>query len=196
MANESTKQMMRRSSDRRYATRWVIGSGIDIGAGPDPLSKLADFFPLMTGLKAWDLEDGDAMHMASVPSEFYDFVHSSHCLEHLADPYVSLKNWIRICKPDGHLLITVPDEDLYEQGIFPSTFNPDHKWTFTIHKNRSWSPKSLNVTTLLEVFSDDIEVLKIEKLDSGFIYGLPRMDQTLGSLAESAIEFVLKKRVR
>jgi hypothetical protein len=31
----------------------------------------------------------------------------------------------------------VPDEDLYEQGVFPSTFNADHKWTFTVYMHIS-----------------------------------------------------------
>lgn len=196
MANETSKQMLRRSSDRRFATRWIVGDGIDIGCGPDPLSKLSDFFPLMKSLKPWDMPDGDAMLMLGVKDESYDFVHSSHCLEHLADPFVAMANWIRICKAGGHLVITIPDEDLYEQGVWPSTFNADHKWTFTILKSSSWSPKSVSVLKLLERFEDEVEILKVEKLDSGFDYRLPRQDQTWNGLAESAIEFVLKKKVR
>jgi tetratricopeptide (TPR) repeat protein len=194
MANESSKQMIRRSADRRFSTRWIVGSGIDIGCGSDPLTKLRDFFPLMTSLKPWDLDDGDAMLMNTEQDETYDFVHSSHCLEHLTDPNVAIENWIRICKPGGHLIITVPDEDMYEQGVWPSTFNYDHKWTFTISKHKSWSPKSISLCGYLEKFADEIEVLKIEKLDSGFVYNSPRIDQTLGPLAESAIEIILKKR--
>ncbi|MGB0126561.1 MAG: methyltransferase domain-containing protein [Rhodocyclaceae bacterium] len=196
MANETTKQMLRRSSDRRFSARWIVGDGIDIGCGSDPLSKLADFFPLMQSLRPWDLPDGDAMLMAGVEDETYDFIHSSHCLEHLADPVKALSNWIRICKGGGHLVITVPDEDLYEQGVWPSTFNSDHKWTFTILKASSWSPRSVSVVPLLERFQDQVEILKVERLDSGFSYGQPRHDQTLGGLAESAIEFVLKKKAR
>ena len=45
-------------------------------------------------------------------------------------------------EPGGHLIVTVPDEDLYEQGHFPSDYNRDHKWTFTIHKPKSWSERS------------------------------------------------------
>ena len=194
MANETTKQMVRRSSDRRFSTRWIIGDGIDIGCGPDPLSKLADYFPLMKSLRPWDLPDGDAILMAGVEDGSYDFVHSSHCLEHLDDPFLAMTHWIRICKEEGHLLVTVPDEDLYEQGVWPSTFNSDHKWTFTILKPRSWSPRSVSVIRLLERFQEEVEIVKIEKLDSGFIYGQARGDQTLGGLAESAIEFVLKKK--
>ena len=91
---------------------------------------------------AWDLGDGDATFMESVKDETYDFVHSSHCLEHLLDPEKGLRNWFRILKPGGYLVVIVPDEDLYEQGVFPSTFNADHKWTFTISKSGSWSDKS------------------------------------------------------
>lgn len=194
--NEASKQMLRRSGDHRFATRWIVGEGVDIGCGPDPLSKLAHYFPLMRSLRPWDLPDGDAMLMAGVADESFDFVHSSHCLEHLIDPFVALANWIRICRKGGHLVVTVPDEDMYEQGVWPSTFNLDHKWTFTILKSSSWSPRSVSVVRLLEMFQEDVEILKIEKLDSGFRYDLPRHDQTLNAVAESAIEFVLKKKGR
>lgn len=194
VAHETSKQMTRRLSDSRYATRWLQGEGIDIGCGEDSLARMAAFLPLMRSVRSWDLPDGDAMDMAGVKNDSFDFVHSSHCLEHLVDPYVSMANWIRICRPGGHLVITVPDEDLYEQGVFPSTFNPDHKWTFTIAKAESWSPRSVNLFDLIKRFAPVVEVLKIELLDSGFLYGQPRWDQSMGQLSESAIEFVLRKK--
>ncbi|MRW85659.1 methyltransferase domain-containing protein [Pseudoduganella sp. FT26W] len=194
MANETSKQMARRSTDRRFVTRWFVGHGIDIGCGPDPLSKFADFLPLMKSLRPWDMPDGDAMVMAGVSDESYDFVHSSHCLEHLVNPIEAMKNWIRICRKGGHLVLTIPDEDLYEQGVWPSTFNSDHKWTFTIYKSASWSPRSINVLELLAAFRDTVEILKIEKLDASFHYGQPRYDQSLHTMSESGIEIVLRKR--
>ena len=193
MADETTKQLIRRCCDHRFASRWFVGIGIDIGCGKDPLSKHSDVFTLIKSVRPWDLPDGDAMLMDGVADNSFDFVHSSHCLEHLTDPLLALKNWLRICKKGGHLIITVPDEDLYEQGLWPSTFNSDHKWTFTILKSTSWSPKSINLVNLLEKYQDSIEILKIEKLDSSFKYSQPRYDQTLHGYAESAIEFVLKK---
>ena len=48
---------------------------------------------------------------------------------------------------------------------------------------------------MLAQFSEQVEIIKIEKLDSGYAYNQARYDETLGALAESAIEFVLKKRV-
>jgi tetratricopeptide (TPR) repeat protein len=194
MANETSKQALRRSTDRRYANRWFRGQGIDIGSGTDSLAELTHFFPLMQSVRSWDLPDGDAMRMDGVPDGSYDFVHSSHCLEHLTDPVLGLRNWIRICKEGGHLLITVPDEDLYEQGVWPSTFNPDHKWTFTLSKTRSWSPVCISLTQLLELFDDAVDIVKLELLDAGFRYESLRSDQTRGPFAESAIEMVLRKK--
>ena len=195
MTREVSKSVVRRGFDRRFVTRWFVGDGIDIGAGDDPLSQFCFIFPLMGSARVWDKADGDAMLMQGVDAELYDFVHSSHCLEHTDDPAVALSNWIRICRKGGHLVITVPDEDLYEQGVFPSTFNSDHKWTFTIAKAQSWCPKSINMIELLGRFVHEIEVIKIELLDLGYIYGRDREDQTLGPLAELAIEIILRKKI-
>lgn len=194
--HEASKAMVRRNFDTRYATRWLVGAGVDIGAGNDSLGMFHQMLPMMTALRPWDLPDGDAMLMEGIADNSLDFVHSSHCLEHLQDPYTALQNWIRICKPGGHLVIMVPDEDLYEQGVFPSTFNDDHKWTFTVAKSQSWSPKSVNLTDLLARFADQVSVQKIEVLDAGYFFSAPRMDQTMLTTGEGAIEFVLRKRTQ
>jgi SAM-dependent methyltransferase len=190
---EASKAVVRRSFDQRFTTRYFSGHGIDIGCGKDSLAQFRHIFPLIQSVRPWDIVDGDAMLMEGVRDNYYDFVHSSHCLEHLIDPIYGLNNWIRICKPGGYLIIMVPDEDLYEQGVYPSTFNADHKSTFTISKSESWSPVSVNVVDLLRVFKAEVEILKIELLDASYQYGKPRFDQTLGPLAESAIEFILRK---
>jgi SAM-dependent methyltransferase len=190
---ESSKSLMRRLHDSRFASRYFVGEGMDVGAGHDSLAQYGEQFPGMVSCCAWDLEDGDAQLLAGVEDELLDFVHSSHCLEHLRDPREALENWLRVLKPGGHLVVLVPDEDLYEQGEFPSTFNDDHKWTFTLAKARSWSPRSVNLLELLAAFSDRAQVVKIELLDATFRYGLPRMDQTTGPVGECAIEFVMRK---
>jgi tetratricopeptide (TPR) repeat protein len=196
MANEIAKQMLRRSNDQRFFTRWISGDGIDISTEPGSLSSLSCFFPLVKSVHSWQPSDGDAMLMENVADDHYDFVHASHYLPHMNDPLQALGNWIRICKPGGHLIITAPDEDLYEQGVWPSTFNIDHKWSFTIHKPASWSPRSISLMKLSMHFQDEVEVLKIEKLDSAFKHGQGRYDQLSHGLAESAIELVLRKRER
>lgn len=191
---EASKSMMRRLHDSRFATRYFVGEGIDIGAGNDPMSLYREFFPGMRGVRAWDLPDGDAQLLAGVADESLDFVHSSHCLEHMRDPAQALQHWFRVLKPGGHLVCVVPDEDLYEQGQFPSTFNSDHKWTFTLWKASSWCDKSINLFDLLPRLGAAAQPLKVELVDTSFRYQLPRFDQTLTPVGESAIELVLRKR--
>lgn len=192
--NETSKALIRRLHDIRFANTYFKGQGIDIGAGPDPLSKYLQQFPLMTGLKAWDVQDGDAQLMTGVNDNTFDFVHNSHCLEHLNDPYEAFENWLRICKPGGHIITTVPDEDLYEQGVWPSNFNGDHKTSWTILKHESYSNSSINVLEFLYQYKEQIEVIKIELINGSFIYGVQRFDQTYHSISECAIEFIVRKK--
>lgn len=197
--NESSKSIFHKLHDSRYATRYLIGDGVDIGAGNDSIGLYFEFFPLMRSCRGWDLGDGDAQYMASIGDASLDFVHSSHCLEHMVDPHIALGHWLRILKPGGHLVCLVPDEDLYEQGVFPSTFNSDHKHTFTIFKKHSWSPKSINLTRMLTQLDADFEILKIEQMNATYRYKIsqltkePRLDQTLTPVGECAIEFILRK---
>jgi SAM-dependent methyltransferase len=140
---------------------WSVlqGEGIDIGCGPDPV---------IPNVQRFDLEQGDANH----PSQYlnnkkFDFVFSSHCLEHMHDPAITLQDWYSMVKPGGFLFFIVPDEDLYEQGVFPSRFNTDHKATFTISKVRSWSPRSYNVFDLAKSLPES-KILKLALNDIGY----------------------------
>lgn len=193
MAHECQKSILRRLHDPAFHQFYFVGDGIDIGGGYDGLENYARLFPRIRSVKNWDLPDGDAQLMAGVPDALYDFVHSSHCLEHMRDPYEALRNWWRILKPGGHLIVMVPDEDLYEQGVWPSTFNSDHKRTFTIWKNgRSWCADSCNVLNLIQDLGVDAKPLSIRLLESTFIRGIQRCDQTQAA-GECAIEFVVRK---
>src|SRR5947208_7058749 len=120
---ELSKSIHRRLRDPNFMRRYFVGNGIDIGGKPDPLFLYNELFPLMGEVRVWDLEDGDAQFMSSLADESVDFVNSSHCLEHLRDPGEGLRNWVRILKPGGFAVVLVPDEDFYEQGVFPSSNN-------------------------------------------------------------------------
>jgi SAM-dependent methyltransferase len=191
---ECSKSISRRMADVNFTSKYFVGHGIDIGGKPDPLALYRELFCRMDSVRTWDWEDGDAQFLASANDETVDFIHSSHCLEHLVDPAEGLKNWMRVLKPGGYLIITVPDEDLYEQGVFPSTFNLDHKWTFTIFKHQSWSDRSLNVLDLVRDLGETAEPIRLELLNSTYRYALPRYDQTLSPVGECGIEFIIRKR--
>lgn len=117
----------------------LAGKGIDIGCGADPITP---------AVRRFDVQDGDANQIIQYVQEEFDFVYSSHCLEHMRNPRQALADWWKLVRVGGHLVFLVPDEDLYEQGVFPSRFNSDHKFTFTISKTKSWSPVSINVLEL------------------------------------------------
>lgn len=190
---ELSKSIPRRLNDPNFLRRYFVGDGVDIGGRPDPLALYTELFPLLEDVRVWDLEDGDAELMDGVDDNTFDFVSSSHCLEHLNDPLVGLSNWLRVTRPNGYVVILVPDEDLYEQGQFPSTWNHDHKWTFTIYKKTSWSEKSVNVLDLVANLGPEARLEKVEQLNATYRYDLPRYDQTATPIGEAAIEIIIRK---
>lgn len=192
---EQSKSAKRRFNCGSFHSRYFVGHGIDIGGKPDPLGQYAGVFARLLSVRTWDIGDGDAQFMESVPDNQFDFVHSSHCLEHMVEPRRALENWIRITNPGGFLIVTVPDEDLYELEQWPSRYNPDHKWTFTIYKTSSWSPKSINILDLVREFSDRVIAEKIELQRDFFREALKqrKVDQTRTPVTECGIEFILRK---
>lgn len=53
----------------------------------------------------------EASNLAMVGDDSFDFVLSSHCIEHLANPLGALAEWTRILRPDGVLALVVPHKD-------------------------------------------------------------------------------------
>jgi SAM-dependent methyltransferase len=193
---EQSKAAKRRYNDGTFHNRYFVGHGIDIGGKPDPLGQYAGVFPLMMSARTWDLQDGDAQYLRGVADNTYDFVHSSHCLEHMRDVVEALQNWVRVLKPGGHLIVTVPDEDMYEQEQWPSRYNPDHKWTFTTAKEVSWSPRSISVIDLAKRFAGQLALERLVCVRDFYREPLRQqgMDQTLTPVAECAIEIIWRKR--
>ena len=111
----------------------------------------------------------------------------------MIEPRVALQHWLRVLKPGGHLVVTVPDEDLYEQGVWPSTFNGDHKHTFTMFKQRSWSPVSINVLDCCEGSSAKSASKRSSAWITASCRDIERYDQTRSAFAECGIEIIVKK---
>ena len=120
--------------------RWEIveytrGHGLDLGCGPHKA------FPHFTGVD--NLKDVGLFGIEMVPdkvvescerlTEFGDesqnFVFSSHLLEHIDDYAGALKEWWRVIRPGGHLVLYLPHKDLYPRCGTPGS-NPDHKHDF------------------------------------------------------------------
>lgn len=52
----------------------------------------------------------DAVDISNIMGNTYDFCFSSHSLEHIANPLKAIKEWLRIVKPNGHIIIVVPEK--------------------------------------------------------------------------------------
>lgn len=82
------------------ALQFCKGDGLDVGCGAWPLKGAAPV-DLTRG--------GDAM---ALPPGAYDYIFSSHCLEHLADPVAALEHWRSQIRPGGVLFLYLPHPDM------------------------------------------------------------------------------------
>jgi len=192
--NEQSKSARRRYNDGNFVTRYFRGVGVDVGAGSDPISQYLLQFPMIKEVRSWDVQDGDAQYLATIEDQSMDWVHSSHCLEHLQHPKIALVNWLRVLKSGGYLIITVPDENMYEQLSWPSRWSNEHLWSFTIYKPQSIMPKSINILDLIIEFSNYVVCERIMMVDDFFQPHLSDIDQTMTMCAECAIEVVMRKK--
>lgn len=90
------------------ATRFIVsaamhfckGKGLDVGAGKWGLPG-ATPIDLCDGKSAMELPDGP-----------YDYVYSSHCLEHLPDYVAALEHWKSRIRSGGVLFLYLPHPDM------------------------------------------------------------------------------------
>lgn len=54
----------------------------------------------------------DAVDLSSLPDESYEFLLSSHTLEHIANPLKALKEWIRVVKKGGYVILILPEKSV------------------------------------------------------------------------------------
>lgn len=179
---EATKAYERRKSPDidSFLSRYMWGRGLDIGYRG---STKADPFPGATGIEIGD-KSYDGIHLP-FNDEVFDWVHSSHCLEHVPRVQVSevISEWHRVTKLRGYIIITVPHKYLYERkSLLPSRWNGDHKIFYT--------PSSLlaDIERALEPNSYRVKMLR--DCDEGFNYEKPIDVHACG---EYEIELVLQR---
>ena len=160
--SSKTKRVRGAEFDGVYFSRTVL----DIGCGDDLVVPHAQPF---------DMQHGDANKILDhLPAASFDTVHSSHCLEHMHRPREALQDWWQLVRPGGYLITVVPEEDLYEQGQWPSRFNWDHKATFRLNKQTTWSPCSYDLRELHQALPS-AEIISAEIQDDGYRYELQRL---------------------
>lgn len=156
----------RKSAERRKREGWfekfvlLDRPGIDIGCGSDPLNAVFRRFDHVFG-------DGDATLMQHEPDEAFWTVYASHVLEHVYEPLKALRNWWRILRPGGHLIVCVPHRDLYEKRKeLPSQWNEDHK-TFWL-PDRTEEPATWNFRETLLTGCQGAIIKHLRVLDADY----------------------------
>jgi ADP-heptose:LPS heptosyltransferase len=114
---------------------YLAKGGIDIGCG------MRKVWPHLVGVDSGldqqlfgipvkaDLMVGNAARMPLFADEAFHAAFSSHLLEHMTDPLAALREWWRLIKVGGHLVLYLPHADLYPNIGQPGA-NPDHKHDF------------------------------------------------------------------
>jgi len=188
--NETAKCEKNRLISGHYAY-YLRGNGIDIGSGDSPLVVPSG------KVRAWDVFDGDAQLLEGVPDNSFDFVYSSHCLEHMRDVAEALSHWRRVLKPGKHLYVVVPDYELYEKCQWPSIYNGDHKHSFSsritrtmVERENHWNVE-LDLVPVLGGMGVDLIEFGVEC--DGYNWNKGPLDQTLGK-AVAQLYFIGRKR--
>lgn len=84
------------------ALQFCQGKGLDVGANK---------WPLPGAVPVELLDGGDAMDLPANPhtaTGTWDYVFSSHCLEHLANPIAAIEHWKMRIKKGGVLFLYLP----------------------------------------------------------------------------------------
>lgn len=89
--------------------------------------KCGDIVSNLDGHKSVSDIQADVTEELPLPDESADTIICRHILEHCIDLVSTLKNWMKKLKPDGRLIITVPDESV----AMSVPMNPEHVHAFT-----------------------------------------------------------------
>lgn len=146
-----------------FFDKYMSGNGLDIGfAGY--LDNIEPILPTAIGVDTnYPNYDGKILPFVC---NSQDYVYNSHCLEHIQDYKQAIQEWYRVTKVNGHIVIVVPHQFLYEKKkSLPSKWNDDHK--------RFYTPSSL-----LKEIEDSLEpntyrIRLLEDGDSHFNYSIP-----------------------
>jgi len=103
----------------------------------------------------------EATSLAGIADNTYDFVLSAHCLEHVANPLAALREWRRVLRPGGHLILALP--------------NP--RWTFD-HRRPCTTIQHLRDDFRLKMQENDLthleEILALHDLNRDPAAGTPQ----------------------
>ena len=164
-----------------FIEKYLSGSAIlDIGYK----GYESDVLPIVPQAIGVDLDypgyDGEMLPFATASQ---DAVFSSHCLEHVKDARATIREWFRVLRIGGFLVVCVPHQYLYERRIeLPSPWNLDHR--------RFYTPATLMADVEAALEPNSYRVRHLIDNDLGYDYAIP-LHQHPGGCYE--IELVLER---
>jgi predicted SAM-dependent methyltransferase len=90
--------------------KYCKGQGLDLGCGRSKIRVDAIGIDLYSPLADMNC---DARLLEQYPSEHFDYVFSSHLLEEIENTEGTLREWLRVLKVGGNLVLYQADKDLY-----------------------------------------------------------------------------------
>lgn len=114
-----------------------------------------------------------------------DCIHASHVLEHVTPSVDYLRDWFRVLRVGGSIILMVPSAYLYERrlSVPPSRWSPEHL--------RAYTPGRLLSEIEAALIPNSYRVTHLADVDVGYDYTLPVTSHPTGSLE---IECVIQKR--
>ena len=126
---------------RHLVLEYCNGLGCDIGFGGDKVKKqncLGIDYPqpyAYTGKDKVDIACDVMNEKIPVADNHFDYVYTSHLIEDFVDTIAALKEFVRILKSEGNLILVFPDQVKYEEYCI-KTGQPVN--THHVHKNMGY----------------------------------------------------------
>lgn len=111
-----------------YGVDIVSTQDVDLVISPNDIYRLSEFEKLESG---------------------FQIVYSSHTLEHLQDPVNALRDWVKLLKKDGYIVLYLPDVDYYKEH------NPEHLHNWTMASFFDYIHIELPFLELIELIADN-----------------------------------------
>jgi SAM-dependent methyltransferase len=165
---------------RQIASQYLSGQGIEVGALHSPLDipddvkvsyvdrmsvdELRKQYPELAGhdlVKVDIIDDGE--NLLAIADSSLDFVIANHMIEHCQNPIGTIKQHLRVLKPNGILYMAVPD--------MRYTFDRDRPVTSLDHLIRDYTESpSWSVNSHFEEWSRLVEKTPEDQVSSSSTY--------------------------
>jgi SAM-dependent methyltransferase len=170
------KMVSETSKCRGRLAKYCVGNGLDIGFGGDAIVPSAITFDMID--KYADVGEhpqniyGDARDLSIFTDNSLDYIFSSHLLEDFDEDEIIpvLKEWFRVLKPYGKLILFCPDQPTYAKHCEDTgqIYNECHKidifgldYVKNILPSVVSSYKIIHQIPLIDVYSFDIVIEKL-----------------------------------